>query len=346
MFEKRENCILCSESLLDEDLSVIVSPVFGKVHSVCMYSKWQRDKLCPVCHRALEGESHNGLMCHSFADADAYKIHSSASARITNIELPKYEPYCDCGVCNFCDGSEDKFGNRRAPSNSMPYAPGQKARDEYFAKQNTSEVALKIRFVLLENAIVTEFLSDDKIALGFTKEFSVPDALNMRQLRWWSYLDRLLDTMFDSNARVRTDFFPNAEYRDKDFECYKQALTEFAENNGFFGNEKPATRIEFENDDLLSIFRMGERVDILTVDSLFAVNELGVVLPIYKPAPKFTHEWRKISPPEFTFEQIGAATILLEGERHGVEYALEEINRRLTDLPEIWEFTLIETPDA
>ncbi|HEY8560493.1 MAG TPA: hypothetical protein VIL74_08955 [Pyrinomonadaceae bacterium] len=460
-----ENCAKCGKPFASGEMLVSLLSMPPKyAHAVCPQEaeKLAAETDCPVCRLPLKsGDSHNGLMCQSFADekiefpqivskcdgcelpifhgqartytADEKNYHKGCEPKHDpaftrqdewcpvshkycredcahgSVCKLKHNPYCDCGVCNFCDGSEDKFGNRRYIESRDPARPsfipkeellfhydaadmakdencsgtlatnaqpsfipnvnvhqGSEPNPEDFPNINPEhlkyyslidiepygepETALRIRFVLLEKAIVTEIVSDDKQALGFSDKFSIPQALDMRNLRWWSYLDKLLDALFDSNTRIKTLVFPDAEHRIKEFEGYKQALTEFAENNAFYG---PRTKpVEYlEKSDNGYILHRNPVAKLYSFEVPFEViNTLEriidhKILP-YEDKPMFTSTWRKISPPEFKHEKVAAAVLMTYEEASGSKFAVDEINRLLADLPEIWEFEMLKNLDS
>ena len=39
------------------------------------------------------------------------EAHEAAYERRTSALATKHDPECDCGICQYCNGSEDKFGN-------------------------------------------------------------------------------------------------------------------------------------------------------------------------------------------------------------------------------------------
>lgn len=206
----------------------------------------------------------------------------------------------------------------------------------------SENIALKIRFVLLDKTIVSEVLACDKDALGY-------------------YLNppELLSTINDFFGRLTESdisHYVDKESRQIGFQSVREMFDGFADNNAFHGKDKPVPRIKrepFRDGDGLYyavIFGAGEGEEI-GEETYNALCEIaGKPLPIYEDKPKFSHEWKQIYPrtfdePETVSVPVVANTNSLSGFANGwragvseamrqVEVAQDEINI------EIWEFTM------
>lgn len=258
-----------------------------------------------------------------------------------------------CAVCNckafmkWVEPSEAAFYDEKQPVESM--FPMSKA---------DSNIALKLRFVLLGHKIFIEPELVNREALGVEEPHCFETSQGIQiwfanpplcasdykylQLGFGSYAYG-----FDANAAI-----PMRKW----FDTYKTALIEFADNGCFFGNEKPATRIEIDNEIAgkpYAVFLLGECVQFLTVDVMMTLSAvIGKDVPIYEPK-QFKSEWKKISPREFNISDLPqmiplpslsgvlpVSAIFTPQITDVCEFVIKHINELQQNTPEVWEFTI------
>jgi hypothetical protein len=350
-------CPLCNESLSAENgLSVSCSAKFGVTHTVCIYAQNQKEKLealkngiesrkfCLACHRPLAlGETHDGMFCQSLASkSQDFFVKEDMICPVT-------QKHCDdecCTVGSFC--------NIKAGENAD-------IKDANDGTEILQKTALKLHFLLLGDALIVDIETQNNTLLGIggkRKQFTSSNGF---------FID-CEGKPFDNRAAVFRTYLqlrPQFAYRTfishsgVEFARIKQALTEFAENNAFHGNEKDAPRIERVTSGKDATFKIidweGRSCGIINARATSALQYLaGDKIPVWidEPRPMFTQEWRKISPPDFPdSRELNAISTRFDGISTLSEVAYEVKNiyaQYYTDLhknlPEIWEFTMTVNP--
>ncbi len=222
-----------------------------------------------------------------------------------------------------------------------------------------SPIVLKIRFVLLEKAVVMEVLEQDNEALGHTyksrssvkgKPIETSNGWQIGQGSMWGFY---IDGLFIGNKPDAPQIYITDGYS---FEQIKQALSEFADNGGFHGVDKPVPRIErFDktgdgwacNGFVLTIVE-DERIHITDDIYNYLSAIIGLPIPIYEPKKMFAHSWEKISPREFSvgalphfpsrFINSNAHDELLDCE----DWVISNVNQLEENsiIPEVWQFRM------
>lgn len=222
--------------------------------------------------------------------------------------------------------------------------------DEHYLHSKTNNLALHLRFVLLGDATVMQVLCCITPALGVTDG------------RLHSYLSSsgFLVESAHCNAPVLSKkslllaydriknppVCPPVEDNLPSFERVQHALSEFVENNCFFGKEKPVPRLEqIENskDWLLVTGEKGYNANFHIPAEMFKYLQIvyeNKSVPVYKTVA-FRSEWTKIFPREFSKADYLSDLTVSNLYTDGVGDAMNFVNQanRKADI-EIYEFRI------
>ncbi len=216
------------------------------------------------------------------------------------------------------------------------------------------QVALKLRFVLMDRCLIRKHENWNLTFLGFDKNNPYPFGEKS--------VTEIESSFFTSipYSEPNSEMFVTNEKRDEAFKDWKVLLNSFAANNAFHGqSEPPVPRIEPQENGYHLYLKTCHNPVFLTWDEMTDLSLLFdyprmTNYPIYEPtAQMFESKWRKESPLEIDKDEIRARVckddnydseniyFLSTAVKNVIDYTIDQCNKLNAQAGiESWVFTM------
>jgi len=297
-------------------------------------------QICRLCNRPLK----NGT-----TSITAHSEHGS-------VHTPCLQNYFEAKERLQANAILDKFTDSEK---GKPLAGGWQETDPYLIAQQKKllnylnetypTIALKLRFVLMNGAIILQALKIDGKLLGIGEGVSKWKNFDLKIYADGEESDLCFaeDVIGLNGTGVSICRTFHKDSKDLFLTCIMPALIKFAENNAFHGNEKPVEYLE-KTDNCYILHRnpvtkpYSFEVPFEVIDTLERVID-HKILP-FERKPMFAHKWRKVLPFECSPDEYDSLAAEI-GSGYCAEIAIEFFKEKQKDLPEIWEFTMAKLSD-